>query len=103
MTDDMRRMVAQLFSPAPQDRAAGAEVPAQVLETSAQSAPMRRTENAAGVSMQQDEMSDGKEETTPQGELSQAKTDIAAMQQPDRSCSQRASIARRCHGGALPK
>lgn len=93
MTEDLRRMAAQLLTPAPDETA----------KNPASESSVGTTENAEILASEQDESAARIEETLPRDQSSQSETNIFAMQQQPSEQAEVPSTVRRCHGGALPK
>jgi hypothetical protein len=105
MTDDMRRIVAQLFTSGPdQQRPADASDDAtQQPEVKAEPASVELAEPVQEAARAQDESGRIIEEFPACDELSQRNSNIAAAQPAPAEQPAACSSGRRCHGGALPK
>ena len=93
LTDDLRRMIAQLFTPGPNEPS----------EDSSPESPVKTLENAQILTSEQDEIVGKLEESPVPDELPQGEANIAAAQQEPDKQTEVPSTSRRCHGGALPK
>jgi hypothetical protein len=99
LTDDLRRAVAQMFTPMPQSAS-------QHIETTKVSAPTDNSESASSkqhIAFPQDESVSLQDESSIRDQSSQVSNAPDAVQQEPVAQSDKQTTVRRSHGRALPK